>query len=437
MTEVRDHLSDKLNRSRLELEVKRSVRPTAIVALGLLLALAIGVYIASHVSNTLLASTYEASFEVDDVSGVVPGSHDVRFKGIPVGTITKVETEGTQPVLRVRIQDRYGRIFRDARAELRPNTALNDMFLDVVERGSQGAGEISTAHPLPAARTSSPVSVNEVLGVFEADARESLKVLLDNLGNGLEDRGARLRTAFAEVVPFLAVADRITGQLARRKPLTRRLVHNTGVLTAELGRRETQLRRLVTDGSATLTTLQDGSGDIDAVLRELPPTLTAVDSTVGAVDASVGDLNRAVRSLYPVADQLPAALPALRRINASAAPAVRSLQAPVKRLVPFARALRPLSADVSRAVTALAPQIDTVNYTVDAAAGCEKGIQGFFQWDASMSKFGDIRGPVPRGNVVAGAQSSGVLGDPSEFAPQACTPGKVAGGRPPLPKDER
>jgi hypothetical protein len=52
-----------------------------------------------------------------------------------------------------------------------------------------------------------------------------------------------------------------------------------------------------------------------------------------------------------------------------------------------------------------------------------------------MSKYGDVRGPVPRGNVVFGAQSSGVLADPNEYAPQACTPGKAIGGRVPRPED--
>jgi hypothetical protein len=63
-------------------------------------------------------------------------------------------------------------------------------------------------------------------------------------------------------------------------------------------------------------------------------------------------------------------------------------------------------------------------------------VQGFFQWNASMSKFGDVRGPIPRGNVVLGAQSTGVTSAPDEFAPKACTAGRPIGGRVPSPSDE-
>jgi hypothetical protein len=115
---------------------------------------------------------------------------------------------------------------------------------------------------------------------------------------------------------------------------------------------------------------------------------------------------------------------------------VRALQRPVGELIPLARALEPLSADLRRAVGALNPQTDTVDHVTKQLVNCKKGLQGFFQWDASMSKYGDIRGPVPRGNVVFGLQSSGVISDPNEYAPQACTPGQAIGGRVPAREDE-
>jgi virulence factor Mce-like protein len=375
-------------------------------------------------------------FAVDDATGVVEGKNDVRYKGIPAGTITKVEMAGTQPVITVQLQKKYGRIYRDARASLRPNTALQDMYLDILDRGTPASGLAGTTDPVPAAQTDTAVNLSDVLNVFRADQRARMRALLDNLGNGLRDRGAPLRTAFTQAVPFLQVAGRVSRQLARRRPMTRRLVHNMAVLTTELGRRDKELRRLLHDGGTTLTTLKDGSRDLDATLAQLPPTLTAVDSSFTAVRGVLGDVNDAVASLQPVAGRLPGSLAALRRLNSSAAPAVRALQPPVRRLVPFAQSLRPLARSLSSAVNALRPQVDTVDLVTKRVAGCKRGIQGFFQWDASMSKYGDVRGPVPRGNVAAGAQSSGALTSPDEYAPQACTPGKPIGGRVPAPADK-
>jgi ABC-type transporter Mla subunit MlaD len=285
-------------------------------------------------------------------------------------------------------------------------------------------------------RTDTSVNIDDVLGVFGADTRRSLRGLLDDLGNGLADRGARLRTAFVELTPLLQVAGRITGQIARRGPMTQRLVHNTAALTTELRARDRELRALLHNGSAALQTLQDGSGDLDAMLAELPPTLGAIDTSFAAVQGVVGDVDRAVLRLRPVAAKLPDALAAVRRLNAAASPAVAALRRPIERLVPLARVLVPLSAGLRDTVAALTPQVSAIDRTTKDLAVCKKGVQGFFQWDASMSKYGDVRGPVPRGNVVVGAQSSGVLADPNEYAPQACTPGQAIGGRPPTRKDE-
>lgn len=436
MIDVRSRRSERLSRARLELEVKRAVRPAIVVGIGALMGLACAIYIGVHVSKTLLASTYEVRFAVDDATGVVAGKNDVRYKGIPAGTITKVETAGTQPVLTVRVQEKYGRVYRDARAALRPNTALQDMYLDVLDRGTRAAGVATVDDPVPASGTSTSVNLADVLNVFRADERTRLRALLDNFGNGLRDRGASLRTAFVQAVPFLDVAGRVSDQLARRRPMTKRLVHNVALLATELRRRDAELRRLLRDGSTTLTTLKDGSGDLDATLAQLPPTLTAIDSSFGAVRGVIGDVDGAVASLRPVAGRLSASLAAVRRLNDSAAPAVRALQTPIAELVPLARSLAPLSRSLGSAVAALRPQVDTVDLVTKRASGCKRGIQGFFQWDASMSKYGDVRGPVPRGNVAMGAQSSGVLTSPDEHAPQACTPGQPIGGRVPAPEDK-
>jgi phospholipid/cholesterol/gamma-HCH transport system substrate-binding protein len=434
--DVRDRRTERINRARLELELRRSLRPTTVVVLGLLVGLAAAAYIGVHVSRTLFAGTYEVRFAVDDATGVVAGLNEVRLKGVPVGTITRVDSVGGRPVLTAQVKKKYGPVYRDARAQLRPNTALQDMYLDIVDRGTPAARRADAAHPLAETQTATAVHIDDVLNVFRAGERDRLRTLLDNLGNGMRDRGATLRTAFVQVVPFLRVAGRISEQLARREAMTRRLVHNTAVLTSDLARRDGTLRTLVHDGAATLSTLQAGSHDLDATLRALPPTLATMDASFSSVRGVLGDVDGAVRALYPVAGRLPRSLASLRALNAAAAPAVHDLRAPVGRLVPFARAVVPVSAGLEQAVQALAPQTGTIDHVTGDLAACKKGVQGFFQWNASMSKFGDVRGPIPRGNVVFGGQSGGIASAPDEFAPKACTAGRPIGGRVPGPSDE-
>jgi hypothetical protein len=62
--------------------------------------------------------------------------------------------------------------------------------------------------------------------------------------------------------------------------------------------------------------------------------------------------------------------------------------------------------------------------------------QGYFHWDASLLKFSDSRGGVPRGNAEYNLTSTGVLSDPYAYFYNGCAPDKTLGGRPATSKDE-
>lgn len=428
--EVRDYVGEHDNRARLALEAKRGARPLITIVIGATIGLAIAGYIAANVSKTLLSKTREMSFIVKDATGVVKGADEVRIKGIPAGAITKVELEDGQAVLTAKVQKKYGDVYRDAQVQLRPNTALQDMYLNIVDRGTKAAGSLADADPLPAGQTEVPVSINDVLGVFKAPVRVRMQTLLDQLGNGLDDRGARLRTAFAEFVPFIDDAAKISKQLASREPMVKRLVHNTAVLTDTIADRQEELNTLVSSGSKTLTTLKDSRGDLGQTLDGLPPTMRAIDSSFTAVRGVLPDVDTAVKSLRPVAKELPGALDDLQRLNESAAPAVDELRTPVRALVPLSAALRPVSHDLASTIDALQPQVPVLNKVTRDLVLCERGVIGFFQWNLSLGKFGDSRGPYPRGNLAVGAQSSSIINDPSEFFGTSCVPGRPIAGRP-------
>jgi hypothetical protein len=150
----------------------------------------------------------------------------------------------------------------------------------------------------------------------------------------------------------------------------------------------------------------------------------------------VGDVDRALVDLTPVTARLPDSLAAVRRLTGAATPAVEKLRVPVHRLVPLSAALRPASAALGRSVTRLRPQVPALAHTVGAVAGCLPELAGFFKWDASMAKFGDVLGPAPRGNVVEGLQAVGGK-NPFEFLAPSCAPGETIRGRPVQESDKR
>lgn len=430
----RRRITSGLNRTRLKLEARRAVRPLLVIGLGVIGMLGGALYLMTNLTTTFGQGTHKVRFALNDATAVKPGIADLRYRGIRAGSIDELERVDGQLVATASIADEYGPLYRDAEAQLRPATPLQDIYLDIVDPGTPEAPRLGNG-VLAATQTETPVNINDVLGVLQANERTRLRELLDNLGNGLSDRGADLRAAVVQVTPLLQTAARITDELRAKGTATRRLVDNAAILTEELGRREVELRTLVREGAATFGTLQEGSEDVERTLAELAPTFDSIDSSFTALRGVLGDVDTAVTDLYPVADRLPAALDTIGRLSAVLGPAARELQEPVGKLVPFTRALRPVATQLSATTNALRPQIPAFDKTTHTLAECERGITGFFQWNTSLTKFGDVLGPVPRGTLAIGGPDTGT--EPAKRKPGInCAGGETIGGRPALPGDQ-
>jgi len=422
MIDPRERITEGVTRERLRMEAKRSVRPTLFYIVGIAGTLAILAFLITNISQTFGHKTRTVRFAAPTAFGVFEGFDDVRYRGVPAGTITKIERRGGQIILVAKIRKSFGPIYRDARAELRPITPLNDEYLDIVDQGTKTAGEADPDVPLPQAQTKTSVSVPEVFDTFKSDERKNFTRLLDQLGNGTADRGAALRAAFVEVVPFLQGAGKLTHQIAVRRAATKRLIHNTSILTDELGQRETELRRLVVQGAKTLGTLQAGSGDLDATLRELGPTFTELRGSLAAVRGVLGDVDTGLRSLNPVADRLPGGLTSLRALNRDLAPTLKSLEPSIGEMAPFVISLTKVFRNLRDASGALQPQVPVFDKVTRDLVTCERGLIGFMQWNTSLTKYGDANAPIPRGNLAAGAPALSPS-SPLRAFHKSCAPG--------------
>jgi ABC-type transporter Mla subunit MlaD len=398
----RGRMTERLNLSLVRLEMRRAIKPLIVLGIGFAVAAAAGYYILTNI-NGGVGSTHTMKFEVVDATGVVPGRAEVRFYGIAAGQVTDVNLVHGHAVLTATVADKFGPVYKNAIAEVRPNTALQDMFLDIVNVGTPSTGKAGSGYVIPLSQTSSPTNLADVLNAFQPDVRTQLYNLIDNLGNGLADRGTDLRRGFTLLAPFLTVAGNVSRQLAVRATLTKQLVHNTSILTATLASRSTQLHQLITSGNSTLQALAtQGGAPLRQTIAELPAMLDATGHVTTAAIRSYPLLEQLVAELRPVADQLPSGLNNLKALAVSADPAVRRLQTPVTKLVPLATALKSFSANLSTSLTEIQPQISAVDTTTTDLANCIEGIDEFFNWDQSMSKFSDYLGPFVRGNPLFG-----------------------------------
>jgi ABC-type transporter Mla subunit MlaD len=398
----RNRLTDRVTLGLLWLEIRRAVRPILTFAIGLAISGAAGWYIVNNI-NGGVGSTHTMQFEVADATGVVPGRAEVRFEGIEAGLVNDVQLVHGHAVLTVGVADKFGPVYRNATAVVRPNTALQDMYIDVLSRGTPSAGIAGPNYVVPLSQTRSPVNLSEVLNLFGPGVRAHLYDVLDQLGNGLADRGVQLRQAFIDFAPLLKIAGQISAQLATRAGDTKQLVHEASLLASVIGNRTTQVRNLVISGTTALQALATNGGvPLQQTIHELPATLAALSPALTDVNGLLPNLDRAVTSLGPVADRLPTALPQLRRFAISADPAVRALRTPVVKLVPLADSLGPFAAGLANTLTALQPQTGYVNRITQDVSRCPHQIDEFFNWTQSVGKYYDAFGSYPRAAFAFG-----------------------------------
>lgn len=411
-------ISERLNRSRVELEARRAIRPLMVVFVGVVIAATGFAYIYDHIGAGAGAKR-TVRFAAADATGLVANRAEVRFKGIPAGIVRGVEIEDGRAVVTTSILKKWGPVYRDAKAVIRPNTPLQDMYLDIVDRGTERAGSAGE-EPLPASQTTTSTNISAVLQTFEPDVRARMKGLLVDLGGGLDDRGQRLQQTFAELTPFVDVIGRLSEQLSVRRDRTRRMVRNVGELTKVLADRDKTLRRVVVDGSAVMSATADERDGLDGTLRELPAALRELDASFADLRGVLPDVDTAVDRLGPVAGNLERGLAAVRGISSDARPALAALRSPLKELVPLSDNLRPFSQRLADGITTLRPQTDDVALLTKDIAGCPVAAYMFFQWTASITKFDDSLGAYPTGDFGFGADSLSGVKSPGRSASPSC-----------------
>lgn len=412
-----------LDRERLVLEVKRASGPATALLVLIIAALVCVAVILRNIGITLpWSSTYQRQVMLDNAHGVVPNADTVRLAGVTIGRITAVNLRGGRPVATISISPQYAPLYRNAQLRLRPETPLDDMYLDIVSRGTPSAGALPSNDVLPAQRTQVPVDISNVLDVFNANTRDEVKASIDTLGAALGPEGTSFKQALVDLAPFLAAAKRITYETSIRQTETAQLVHNFELLTGALGQRDTDVRQLVASGASTLSELGDNESQVNALVGQLAPTMSQLQSTFTTLRATENHLDPAFAALQPVAAQLPSGLAGLERFGRAAEPALARLRAPLPNLNRLVKALRPTAAGLRSSFTGLKAFPAQANTITGLVVPCEPALERFFTNTMSVSKYYDNFGVIIRGLVVAGMQDINGAGTSQTVAP-SCVPG--------------
>ena len=288
--------------------------------------------------------------------GALKAQNKVTENGLRVGTVTDIQYVDGQAVATLRL-DGDVEVHADARAEVRTESALGRKYVSL-DRGSERAG------PLPDGRiadTAATSDIDTVLSAFPPEARAGLRTAMTEVGAGMAGRGADLNAVMEHSPELLDDGRTLLAALTSERAALPELLATAERLAEGFHGHEDQLAALITEAGLTMEAVStDDHQPLVTTIEELPATLEDARTSLAALRPGLTDLGVTARTLEPVASDLSAAVPDLRRFMKDAVPPARQ--------VPEVSALAvPALIDVDRAVNANGTLLtDRLPRTLDA-----------------------------------------------------------------------
>jgi phospholipid/cholesterol/gamma-HCH transport system substrate-binding protein len=364
--------------------------------------------------------------EMSTAQAVTPGQgQTVNIAGVQVGEISKVELKEGKAVVTLRMEPRYGRVYKDATVLLRPKTGLKDMVAEL-EPGHPSAGRVKDGGVIPVGQTLPDVNLDEVLASLDGDTRDYLVVLLGAGAEGLRGNGRELANALRRIEPSARYGRKVFASLALRRKNIKRVIHNLSLVMDELGSKDDQLAEFVENSNAVFATLARQDANLRATLTELPSSLQETQRGLGKAKVLADELGPTLQALRPGARALGPSLRQVRPFVKETTPVLRDEIRPfVRASRPTVKELRPAARDLAAAAPDLERSFSVVNLLLDTLAYNPPGKEeGYLFWVAWANHIGnqlfttqDAHGPIRRGLFVTTCQDVPVLNQVEQSNP--------------------
>jgi phospholipid/cholesterol/gamma-HCH transport system substrate-binding protein len=301
---------------------------------------------------------------------------DVRISGVRVGRVKSVEPDERTGLTRtvIEIEARYAPLPRDTQAILRQKTLLGETYVELspgtttneaaAQTGGGGSdGNLADGGQLPDGQVSDTVQLDEILRTFDPDTRRRFSVWLDQQGRAVEEGGAEINAALANLTPFAEETGDVLEVLRSQSTATRGVIRDTGVVFEALTERQGQLRDLIVNSNRLWETtarrdaqLADTFRVFPTFLREGRVTTRRLTRFAQNTNPLVDQLRPAARELSPLLIDLEALAPDLRAFFGDLDPLIRvarrglpatervldNTRPILRRLDPFLRSFTPI-----------------------------------------------------------------------------------------------
>lgn len=359
----------------------RNSRAAAAIVGLVAIAAVVAVYILDHQRlrfPIVEDGPYRLQAEVSDAAGVMPGQgQTVRVAGVRIGDIAKVELRRGRALVSLDIDQRYRNVIRtDARALLRPKTALKDMFLEVMP-GTRGAPVAREGWTMPVGNTLPDIDPDEVFAGLDADTRAYLQLLLQGAGEGLDGRAAQLGDLMRRFEPLHRDLARVNSAVAGRRADLRRVVRTLRLLNEEVAGSDDALAELVDASARTFRGFATEQRNVSASIAELPSALRESTRALRDARALAGELRPAAEALRPPVRRLRAVNEQLTAFGREATPLFeRDVRPFVREAAPLLERLRPAARRLDASAGGLRRSAAVLNHLFNMLAYNPRGKEG-------------------------------------------------------------
>jgi phospholipid/cholesterol/gamma-HCH transport system substrate-binding protein len=257
----------------------------------------------------------------DDAAFAVQGE-DVRIAGANVGSIQSLGvTADKRAAVTVQISDsRFAPFYANATCAIRPQSLIGEQYVDC-NPGSSSAPPLTriTSGPgtgsylLPVTQTSSPIDSDIVQDISTEPVRQSLSVIIDELGTGLAARGSDLNAVIHRANPSLGDTDKVLKILASENQVLAQLATNSDAVLAPLARERRQISGFITQANTTSVASAARAADISETIKLFPAFL-------GQLRPLMADLGGLADQGTPLLNELGQSASALGRQYANLTP---------------------------------------------------------------------------------------------------------------------
>jgi phospholipid/cholesterol/gamma-HCH transport system substrate-binding protein len=243
----------------------------------------------AQIDRLVVDRSYPVSAQFKDSGGIFAGAQ-VTYRGIPVGKVQRLnfKDDGVQTILE--IENSAPKIPSDVLAVVANKSAIGEQFVDLQPRSNSGP-YLTKGSSIALADTRIPIDTTTLLvdfnGLVSSVNTDSLRTVVDELGQAFEGTGQDLSTILDTSSEFISAADENIG-------VTRALINNSDSVL------QTQIDKSGEIGTfaKNLALFSDTLVDADPDLRRLLDKGSISARTLRqVVDENSPDLGNAIRDL--------------------------------------------------------------------------------------------------------------------------------------------